>query len=138
MREFNIVVFGGEPSAMQVLITQNQGACACANADRFDSYPAGGVGKSALTVRFVRDVFVTNYDPTIEGTQRRALPLRSHIVDCDNAEAYRRIMELDEMLYSVRIVSHIRAHPGVFQNLNLGSKAGDPRHSRRRTIQSLE
>jgi GTPase SAR1 family protein len=28
---------------------------------------AGGVGKSALTVRFVRDVFVENYDPTIEG-----------------------------------------------------------------------
>jgi hypothetical protein len=29
--------------------------------------PAGGVGKSALTVRFVRDVFIENYDPTIEG-----------------------------------------------------------------------
>ncbi|KAG6899068.1 hypothetical protein C0993_001225 [Termitomyces sp. T159_Od127] len=29
---------------------------------------AGGVGKSALTVRFIKDVFVENYDPTIEGT----------------------------------------------------------------------
>jgi len=28
---------------------------------------AGGVGKSALAVRFVRDVFIENYDPTIEG-----------------------------------------------------------------------
>ena len=28
---------------------------------------AGGVGKSALAVRFVNDVFLSNYDPTIEG-----------------------------------------------------------------------
>ena len=29
--------------------------------------PAGGVGKSALTARFVGDAFLSNYDPTIEG-----------------------------------------------------------------------
>lgn len=28
---------------------------------------AGGVGKSALTVRFVNNIFLSNYDPTIEG-----------------------------------------------------------------------
>ena len=28
---------------------------------------AGGVGKSALTLRYVRDFFVTDWDPTIEG-----------------------------------------------------------------------
>ena len=28
----------------------------------------GGVGKSALTVQFVRNVFVSTYDPTIEDT----------------------------------------------------------------------
>ena len=28
---------------------------------------AGGVGKSALTLRYVRDFFVTVWDPTIEG-----------------------------------------------------------------------
>lgn len=28
---------------------------------------AGGVGKSALTVRFMKDEFVENYDPTIQG-----------------------------------------------------------------------
>jgi GTPase SAR1 family protein len=38
MREFNVVVLG-----------------------------AGGVGKSALTVRFTQDIFLENYDPTIEG-----------------------------------------------------------------------
>lgn len=31
------------------------------------TYVAGGVGKSALTVRFVQDIFLENYDPTIEG-----------------------------------------------------------------------
>lgn len=31
----------------------------------------GGVGKSALTVQFVRNVFVSTYDPTIEDTYRK-------------------------------------------------------------------
>ncbi|KAF9223580.1 ras-domain-containing protein [Gyrodon lividus] len=43
---------------------------------------AGGVGKSALTVRFVQDVFLENYDPTIE-------------------EAYRRVVEIDGVKTSV-------------------------------------
>ncbi|TFY83565.1 hypothetical protein EWM64_g434 [Hericium alpestre] len=46
---------------------------------------AGGVGKSALTVRFIRDVFVENYDPTIE-------------------EEYHRIVELDGESYSLEIL----------------------------------
>lgn len=37
---------------------------------------AGGVGKSALTCRFVKDVFVDGYDPTIEGKSRLSLLLR--------------------------------------------------------------
>ncbi|KIK63203.1 hypothetical protein GYMLUDRAFT_989785 [Collybiopsis luxurians FD-317 M1] len=32
---------------------------------------AGGVGKTALTVRFIQDKFVDNYDPTIEETYQR-------------------------------------------------------------------
>lgn len=32
-------------------------------------YAAGGVGKSALTCRFIRNEFVDNYNPTIEGWQ---------------------------------------------------------------------
>ncbi|EPQ54126.1 hypothetical protein GLOTRDRAFT_62641 [Gloeophyllum trabeum ATCC 11539] len=46
---------------------------------------AGGVGKSALTVRFIRDVFVENYDPTIE-------------------EEYRRNVEVDGDLYSLEVL----------------------------------
>jgi len=38
---------------------------------------AGGVGKSAITLRFVRDFFVNNWDPTIEDAYRKA-------VDVDN------------------------------------------------------
>ncbi|KAL0580002.1 Ras-related protein rsr1 [Marasmius crinis-equi] len=60
MRQFNVVVFG-----------------------------AGGVGKSALTVRFVKNVFVEHYDPTIE-------------------EQYRRTVTVDGELSSVRTLSR---HP---------------------------
>lgn len=37
------------------------------------SCPGGGVGKSALTVQFVRNVFVSTYDPTIEDTYRKVI-----------------------------------------------------------------
>ncbi|KIJ12011.1 hypothetical protein PAXINDRAFT_171512 [Paxillus involutus ATCC 200175] len=46
---------------------------------------AGGVGKSALTVRFVQDVFLENYDPTIE-------------------EAYRRVVEIDGVRTSLEVL----------------------------------
>ncbi|KAF8518481.1 small GTPase superfamily [Gautieria morchelliformis] len=45
---------------------------------------AGGVGKSALTVRWVREVFLDSYDPTIE-------------------EAYRRQVKVDDELTSLEV-----------------------------------
>ena len=33
----------------------------------------GGVGKSAITVRFVQDIFVEEYDPTFEDTYRKMI-----------------------------------------------------------------
>ncbi|KAJ6236709.1 ras-like protein [Anaeramoeba flamelloides] len=35
----------------------------------------GGVGKSAMTVRFVQDVFVTEYDPTIEDYYHKVITI---------------------------------------------------------------
>ena len=35
----------------------------------------GGVGKSALTVQFVQNIFVERYDPTIEDSYRKQVNL---------------------------------------------------------------
>lgn len=45
----------------------------------------GGVGKSALTLRFIRDIFVEEWDPTIE-------------------DAYRKTVEVDSQMCSVEIL----------------------------------
>ena len=37
---------------------------------------AGGVGKSSITVRFVQDMFVDSYDPTIEDSFRKMVTIR--------------------------------------------------------------
>ncbi|KAF9267653.1 hypothetical protein L218DRAFT_638127 [Marasmius fiardii PR-910] len=50
MRQFNVVVFG-----------------------------AGGVGKSALAVRFVKNVFLEHYDPTIEEQYRRTVTVDGEV-----------------------------------------------------------
>jgi GTPase SAR1 family protein len=35
----------------------------------------GGVGKSALTIQFIQNVFVNNYDPTLEDSYRKQVTL---------------------------------------------------------------
>lgn len=70
MREFNVVVLG-----------------------------AGGVGKSALTVRFIRDVFVENYDPTIEEQYRRQVLVDGElssleVLDTAGAEQFMTLNEV--------------------------------------------
>lgn len=47
---------------------------------------SGGVGKSALTLRFVRDFFVDNWDPTIEDAYRKA-------IEVDNASCQLEILD---------------------------------------------
>lgn len=37
---------------------------------------AGAVGKSSLTIRYVSDQFVNNYDPTIEDSYRKMITLK--------------------------------------------------------------
>jgi small GTP-binding protein len=42
---------------------------------------AGGVGKSALTIRYMKDVYITKYDPTIEESYRKVTTLDDrHVV----------------------------------------------------------
>lgn len=41
---------------------------------------SGGVGKSALTVKFVSGTFVDRYDPTIEDFYRKEIEVRSVIL----------------------------------------------------------
>ncbi|KAI0049002.1 hypothetical protein FA95DRAFT_1490063 [Auriscalpium vulgare] len=70
MREFNAVVFG-----------------------------AGGVGKSALTVRFIRNEFVENYDPTIEEEYRRTIEVDGElswleVLDTAGAEQFTALNEV--------------------------------------------
>ena len=45
----------------------------------------GGVGKSALTLRFVRNFFVEEWDPTIE-------------------DAYRKTLDVDDSLCTIEIL----------------------------------
>lgn len=44
---------------------------------------AGHVGKSALTLRFVRDFFVQDWDPTIEDAYRKNLPVGDRTVQLE-------------------------------------------------------
>jgi hypothetical protein len=53
-------------------------------------HTAGGVGKSALTVRFTQDVFLENYDPTIEGMQSCYHMQFTHEHPFRGVQAYRK------------------------------------------------
>ncbi|KAF8274831.1 hypothetical protein EI94DRAFT_1768637 [Lactarius quietus] len=60
---------------------------------------AGGVGKSALTVRFMRDEFVENYDPTIQEEYRKSIEVDGEltwleVLDTAGAEQFTALNEL--------------------------------------------
>ncbi|KAG8213173.1 small GTPase superfamily [Butyriboletus roseoflavus] len=60
---------------------------------------AGGVGKSALTVRFVQDIFLEDYDPTIEEAYRRIVDVDGvktslEVLDTAGAEQFTALKEL--------------------------------------------
>jgi len=60
---------------------------------------AGGVGKSALTVRWVRNVFRENYDPTIEEEYRRDIEVDGvssslEVLDTAGAEQFTSLNEV--------------------------------------------
>ena len=60
---------------------------------------AGGVGKSALTLQFVKNVFVQTYDPTIEETYQKLLDIDGQqclveILDTAGTEQFMALKEL--------------------------------------------
>ncbi|KAF9493384.1 rap 1A [Pleurotus eryngii] len=60
---------------------------------------AGGVGKSALTVRFVKDQFLDHYDPTIEEEYRRTITVDNEltsleVLDTAGAEQFTSLNEV--------------------------------------------
>jgi len=60
---------------------------------------AGGVGKSALTVQFVQNVFVEKYDPTIEDSYRKNLEIDNEtylleILDTAGTEQFSSMRDL--------------------------------------------
>ncbi|KAJ3788085.1 small GTPase superfamily [Lentinula aff. detonsa] len=60
---------------------------------------AGGVGKSALTVRFIQGVFLENYDPTIEEEYRRSISVDGslttlEVLDTAGAEQFTSLNEV--------------------------------------------
>jgi len=60
---------------------------------------SGGVGKSCITVRFVQDVFVEKYDPTIEDSYRKNVEVDSEtylleILDTAGTEQFSSMRDL--------------------------------------------
>lgn len=60
---------------------------------------AGGVGKSALTVRFTQGHFVSHYDPTIEDSYRKHVEIdgahyRAEILDTAGTESFQAMRDL--------------------------------------------
>eukprot|EP01097_Dermamoeba_algensis_P004311 TRINITY_DN2844_c0_g1_i3.p1 TRINITY_DN2844_c0_g1~~TRINITY_DN2844_c0_g1_i3.p1 ORF type:complete len:185 (+),score=17.08 TRINITY_DN2844_c0_g1_i3:53-607(+) len=60
---------------------------------------AGGVGKSALTVRFVQGIFVEKYDPTIEDSYRKQVDIAGEhymleILDTAGTEQFTAMRDL--------------------------------------------
>ncbi|KAG6819586.1 hypothetical protein H0H93_010470 [Arthromyces matolae] len=77
---------------------------------------AGGVGKSALTVRFIKDVFVEHYDPTIEGMFGPS-PIAFMLCTYGYvAEEYRRTITVDGQLSSLEVLDTAGAEQ--FTSLN--------------------
>lgn len=71
---------------------------------------SGGVGKSALTVQFVQEIFVEKYDPTIEDSYRKQ-------VEVDGQQC------MLEILDTAGTVSMIQCFYCVF---SLADNAGKP------------
>jgi len=62
-------------------------------------FGAGSVGKTAITTKFTSDIFITQYDPTIEDSYRRMVEVEGYhcmleIVDTAGAEQFSVMREM--------------------------------------------
>ncbi|KAL9647544.1 hypothetical protein ABK040_006900 [Willaertia magna] len=69
----------------------------------------GGVGKSSITIRYQRNVFLEEYDPTIEDHYRRCLKVDENtyyldIIDTPGQEEFKSLRD-QHLLYSKAILS---------------------------------
>ncbi|KAG8904094.1 Ras- protein rsr1 [Tulasnella sp. 403] len=97
---------------------------------------AGGVGKSALTVRFVRNTFADSYDPTIEETYRKTMRVDGElcmleVLDTAGNEQFTAINEIYIHLTqesSMREVEYLRHHIYRIKGVTppSGSSTGEP------------
>jgi len=65
---------------------------------------AGGVGKSALTVRFMKHTFAEGYDPTIEGDQTSPVSLLLGPERVLSPETYRKSITVDGELCQLEVL----------------------------------
>ena len=92
---------------------------------------SGGVGKSALTIMYIQNVFISEYDPTIENSYRRAVQLHgeNYILDIlDTAgeeeysvikDQYYRAGEGFVFVYSVTCKSSLEDIEELIKRVNL-------------------
>lgn len=61
---------------------------------------SGGVGKSALTVQFVQEIFVEKYDPTIEDSYRKQ-------VEVDGQQCMLEILDTAGTVSTLQHIIHV-------------------------------
>lgn len=95
-----------------------------------------GVGKSSLTTRFINNMFVESYDPTIETTYRKRIVVRNiqinaEIVDTAGMDEYSRMSRnatvgVDGYILVYSITSEDSLKKVKFINTTLLHMLGDP------------
>jgi len=84
---------------------------------------AAGVGKTAVTIQFASGVFVTNYDPTIEDSYRKYIPVEgkevmSEIVDTAGTSQFQALRDLYLKLGNVFLFIYDVTDKATFQDLD--------------------
>lgn len=71
---------------------------------------SGGVGKSALTVQFVQEIFVEKYDPTIEDSYRKQVEVDGQQCMLEILDTAGTVSILSQYTSAIIFVSNMRIH----------------------------